>query len=158
MGGSEYLKTVFNLEDGVPPRIDLKIEKSVQETCIEAIARGLVRSAHDLSEGGLAVCAAECALRSPLHLGCELDLGDRIRPDALLFGEGQSRIVVSAPSRELPALLRLARKRGIKAKAIGQVQGRAIVIRQRGREIVRLSVKRLYQAWKNAIPRAFSIR
>ncbi len=158
LGGSEYLKTVFNLEKGPPPGIDLEVEKSVQETCIEAISRGLVRSAHDLSEGGLAVCAAECALLSPGHLGCELDLGDRVRPDALLFGEGQSRIVVSSPGPKLPALLRLARKKGIRAKAIGLVQGRAVVIRQRGREIVRLPVKRLHQAWKNAIPRAFSIR
>jgi phosphoribosylformylglycinamidine synthase len=117
----------------------------------------MIRSAHDLSEGGLAVCAAECALLSPGRLGCGLDLGDRMRPDALLFGEGQSRIMVSCRNRELPALLRLARKRGVRARAIGQVLGKAVIIRQRGREIVRLSVRRLHQAWKEGIPRAFSV-
>jgi phosphoribosylformylglycinamidine synthase len=158
LGGSEYLRTVFSLEQGPPPGIDLEMEKRVQQTCLEAISRGLVRSAHDLSEGGLAVCAAECALLSPGHLGCELDLGDRIRPDALLFGEGQSRIVVSLHPSKLSALLRLARKNRVRAKAIGPVRGRAIIIRQRSREIIHISVLRLYQAWKSTIPRAFAIR
>jgi len=158
LGGSEYLKTLFRLEIGPPPGISLEAEKKIQETCIEAISRGLIRSAHDLSEGGLAVGAAECSMLSRERLGCELNLGDRVRPDALLFGEGQSRILVSASSFQLPALLRLARQKGIKAKAIGRVQGRDVIIRQRGREIVRVPVRRLYRAWKGSLPRAFSVR
>jgi phosphoribosylformylglycinamidine synthase len=158
LGGSEYLRTVFRLEMGPPPGIDLELEKSVQEACIEAIARGLVRSAHDLSEGGLAACAAECALLGPRHLGCRLDLSGRVRTDALLFGEGQSRILLSVPGPKLPLLLKLAREKGVRAKAIGRVEGRSIVIRRRGREIICVPVKRLFQACKSAIPRAFSIR
>ncbi len=157
LGGSEYLRSVYNLEPGPPPNLDLELEQRVHRTCREAIARGLIHSAHDPSEGGLAVCLAESSMLSPSLLGCEIDLEDEIRTDALLFGEGQSRIIVSLEENKLPVLLRLARRNGIKAKTIGRVAGRSLIIRKRGREIVRLPVKRMSEVWRGAIPRAFSI-
>ena len=158
LGGSEYLKTVFNLEKGLPPQIDLEVEKKVQETCLEAISQGLIRSAHDVSEGGLAVTAAECSFWSKPKIGCILDLDDNIRTDALIFGESQSRIVVSTTSSNLSALLRLAMEKSIKAKVVGKTQGRNMIIRHAGRKIINLPVKSLYKPWKNAIPQAFSVR
>jgi phosphoribosylformylglycinamidine synthase len=82
LGGSEYLKSVFKLERGRPPAIDLEREKRVQGLCLEAISRGLIRSAHDISEGGLAASAAECCFLGPDKIGCILDLGNSLRPDA----------------------------------------------------------------------------
>ncbi|MFZ2054740.1 MAG: phosphoribosylformylglycinamidine synthase subunit PurL [Candidatus Aminicenantales bacterium] len=157
LGGSEYLRTIHGLEKGRPPGIDLKREKAVQDLCREAIKKRLIRSAHDLSEGGLAVCAAESCLLNSRRVGCVIELDDRIRPDAWLFSESQSRLLVSVAARHLPRLLRLVEERSIPAKAIGQIGGKQLVIRQDGREIIRLSVEQLYEAWKRAIPEALSV-
>jgi phosphoribosylformylglycinamidine synthase len=157
LGGSEYLKTILNLEKGRPPQINLEVEKKVHDLCLEAISRGLIRSAHDLSEGGLAVTVAECSLWSKPKIGCLLDLDENFRPDALLFGESQSRVVVSTAPSNLTALLRLAKTKNVTAKVIGKARGRRMIIRHAGQEIINLPVESLYQAWKNAIPQAFSI-
>ena len=158
LGGSEYLRVIHGLEKGRPPGIDLEREKSVQEVCIQAITSGLVRSAHDISEGGLAVCAAEGCILDRAEIGCVLDLDDKIRPDALLFGEAQSRILLSASGTRLPKVLDLAAEKGVPAKVIGRTGGKELVIRQSGREIIRLPIHRLIEAWKNALPGALSVR
>ncbi len=157
LGGSEYLKTIFDLEKGLPPRIDLDTEKRVQELCLEAISRDMIRSAHDISEGGLAVTLAECSFWSRSKTGCIVDLNDDIRPDALVFGESQSRIVVSVRKSDLSALLKLAGQKGVKAKVIGKTSGRKIIIRHAGREIINLPGESLYEAWKKSIPQTFSV-
>jgi phosphoribosylformylglycinamidine synthase len=158
LGGSEYLRAIHGLEKGRPPGIDLEREKAVQEVCIQAIASGLVRSAHDISEGGLAVCAAESCILGRTEIGCVLDLEDKARPDALLFGEAQSRILISASGTHLSKLLDLAAEKGVPAKVIGRAGGKELVIRQSGRDVVRLPVHRLFLAWKNALPEALSVR
>ncbi len=157
LGGSEYLKSIFNLEKGQPPAIDLDREKRVQGLCLEAISRGLIRSAHDVSEGGLAVCAAECCFQSPSKIGCVLDLKDSLRTDSLLFGETQSRIIVSLPGSNLAALLALATESGVEAAVIGQCQGKSLIVRQTGREVINLPVETCLRAWKEAIPHFFSL-
>jgi phosphoribosylformylglycinamidine synthase II len=157
LGGSEYLRTIHRLEKGRPPGIDLQREKAVHDFCREAIGRGLIRSAHDTSEGGLAVCAAESCLLSGTRIGCVLGLEDAIRPDALLFSETQSRLLVSTAAQNLPQLLKLAEERAVPAKAIGQVGGREFIIRQGGRELIRLPVEKIYDVWKKALPESLSI-
>ena len=158
LGASEYLRTIHGLEQGRPPAIDLKRELAVQDVSIEAIARGLVQSAHDISEGGLAVCAAEgCVLGHPA-IGCILDLEDKVRTDALLFGEAQSRIMVSVSEVRLPELLELAAEKGVPARVIGKTGGKELAIRKSGREVLRLPVVRLFEAWKNSLPEALSVR
>ena len=100
LGGSEYLKQVHGLTRGMPPWIDLKLERAVQTCCLEAIEQGLLHSAHDISDGGLAVALAECCIGGPEKpLGARIETHEMIRGDALLFSESQSRIVVSL-SRE----------------------------------------------------------
>jgi phosphoribosylformylglycinamidine synthase len=158
LGGSEYLRVVHGLEVGPPPGIDLDAEKAVQEVCIQAAAQGWLRSAHDISEGGLAVCVAECGFLSPSGIGCRIDLNDAIRSDALLFGESQSRIVISVAEAHVLPVLRLAKRRRVRANIIGKTRGREVVVRRGGRKIIGLPLDRLYQAWKNAIPQVFSVR
>ena len=157
LSGSEYLKVHFKDESGPPPAIDLALEKAVQETCLAAAEAGLLESAHDISEGGLAVCAAECGFLSGLRLGCELDLDDDIRADALLFGETQSRILVTAKPGGVDRLLDLAEKNGVKARVIGKAGGDVLRIRHKGRDIATVPVKAAFEAWKEAIPRYFAI-
>jgi phosphoribosylformylglycinamidine synthase II len=158
IGGSQYLRIIHGREKGLPPAIDLAEERKAHELCITAIERGLLRSAHDISDGGLAVCVAESSILSSEGLGCILELKDELRADVQLFGESQSRIVVSLSRSRLPELRNLADRKKVKASVIGRVGGREIVVRQSGREIVKVPVKRLCRAWEKAIPQVFSVR
>ena len=158
LGGSEYLKCVFDMEKGLSPRIDLKEEKRIQEFCLEAISEGLVESAHDVSEGGLAVCLAECSFLSLQKIGFSLNLQDEIRPDALLFGETQSRIVVTSKNQNLQKFLDLAKKRKVKATVIGKTGGDRVIICHLKNKIIDLSVLEACKAWREAIPEIFRVK
>jgi phosphoribosylformylglycinamidine synthase len=149
LGGSEYIKTIHSLKKGKVPDIDLKLEKSVQKTTLEAIEKGLVESAHDCSEGGLAVVLAEsCISNSAKLIGAKVDLaGERMRADALLFGESQSRIVLSAKPKNVKKILQIAKKNKTPVAIIGEVGGNKLVINR----LVNLLVNDLYKAWHNAI-------
>ncbi len=158
VGGSQYLRIIHGLETGPAPALDLGLEKRVQKVAVAAVERGLVRSAHDVSDGGLAVCVAESSIHSPGKLGCALDLGEDIRDEALLFGESQSRIVVSLGRSRLPELRQLGARHKVKISVIGRVGGRDVVVRRAGRKVVRVPVERLRRAWEDTLPRAFSVR
>ncbi len=158
LGGSEYLRTAHGLEAGAPPRVDLELEKKVQEFCLEAIERGLLRSAHDLSEGGLAVGLAECVFQSRRLTGCAVDLKDDIRPDALLFGETQARVLVSCRPERLASLRRLAKTKGLRFAVIGRTGGREIRVSRGGRDLIRVAADEARQRSKEAIPSFFKTR
>jgi len=158
LGGSEYLKCVFDMEKGMPPQIDLKEEKRIQEFCLEAISMSLVKSAHDVSEGGLSIALAECSFLSPQKIGFSLDLQDDIRRDALLFGETQSRILVSSSNKKFKKLLNLAKKRKVKATVLGKTGGDRIIIYHSNKKIIDMPVDEAYKAWKEAIPDIFQIK
>ncbi len=158
LGGTEYLRAVHGLEAGAPPAMDLEKEKRHQEFVIEAIEAGLVRSAHDLSEGGLAVALAECAFHGPRRLGCEVALDGPMRADALLFGESQSRVLLSCRKKDAARLLALAAFRGVPAKAVGRVGGADLAVARDGREVLRVPVETAYRAWKDALPAYFKVR
>jgi phosphoribosylformylglycinamidine synthase len=158
LGGTEYLKTVHGLEAGAPPAIDLEQEKRNQEFLLESIEAGLIRSAHDLSEGGLAVALAECAFHGQGQVGCAVDLAETGRDDALLFGESQSRIVVTCRRADVEGLLGKAAAAGVPAKAIGRTGGAAIVVRRSGREILCVPVDKAFRSWKDSLPAFFQVR
>ncbi len=158
LGGTEFLRVAHGLESGAPPQIDLELEKKVQEYCLAAIEAGLVRSAHDLSEGGLAVALAECSFHGRGRVGCSVSLEDAVRPDTLLFGEAQSRILLTCRKKDLQALERLAKERGVPVKAIGRTGGPVIAVEHRGRKLVRVTVDEAFRRWKNAIPERFEFR
>ncbi len=158
IGGSEYLRYIHNKEEGRPPGIDLEKEKRLHALCLEAAARGWIRSAHDLSEGGLAVCAAECSFHSQEKLGCRLDLDDSMRSDALLFGETQSRILVTAtPEHEAP-FLELAQEYEIKAALLGRAAEDRILIRHSGITRIDVSVEHAFRLWTQSIPGHFKVK
>ncbi|MHB1414497.1 MAG: phosphoribosylformylglycinamidine synthase subunit PurL [Chloroflexota bacterium] len=147
LGASEYLVMEHGLTAGAVPRLDLDLEARVQECCRKAIADDVARSAHDCAEGGLAVALAESCLAGGHGLRSDLDAD--IRFDALLFGETQSRIVVSVSPEEYPALERLAEEMGVPVMLLGTVGGRRLQI---GRW-VDLAVEELADAWNSALPR-----
>jgi phosphoribosylformylglycinamidine synthase subunit PurL len=150
LGGSEYLALTREVVRGAPPWIDLAVEKQVQHVCALAIAEGLVRSAHDVSDGGLAVALAECCMSAPDHLrGAVIELQGDIRPDALLFGESQSRIVVSLRRQHLSRLRDLARDAEVPLTVLGEVRGRRLIIAP----LVDVEIEELSRVWTNALPR-----
>ena len=158
LGGSEYLRIVHRLKAGAPPRLDLAAERRVQRFCLQAIEAGLVVSAHDLSEGGLAVAVAESSFHSRGQMGCLVELEDPIRPDALAFGETQSRILISARKTDLDKLLALARAAGVRLAAVGRTGGQDIVLRHQGRDLIRVPVEDAFRSWKDSLPAAFRVR
>jgi len=124
MGGSEFLKVAHALECGRPPQLDLCREKAVQNACLQAIRKGILKSAHDCSDGGLAIALAEACITHPQrNWGIEVELKDDLRADALLFGESQSRIVVSLPEARIEHLMEIACQFGVKATLLGRVKG-----------------------------------
>jgi phosphoribosylformylglycinamidine synthase len=158
LGASEYLKSVHKQEQGIPPQIDLVFEKKVQDLCIAAIKQGLLVSAHDVSEGGLAICLAESAFLCDLKIGFDINCQDDMRPDALLFGESQSRICVSTHKKNLDILHNLAKEYSVPLTVLGKTGGNNMVIKHKGKEILNIPVLQGFNIWKQAIPEAFKIR
>jgi len=156
LGGSEYLRWRFGLEVGEPPKLDWRLEKTVQEVCREGIKRGLIKSAHDCSEGGLAVCLAECCIAGEIGATINLppealegDFGGRF--SALLFGESASRIVVTVPPHSLAEFREIAMERNCPMCVIGKVGGSRLVIGFAGKELVSEEVSNLKAVWSTAL-------
>ena len=148
LGGSEYLKLIHGLVKGTPPWIDLKLEQAVQNCCLEAIDRGILRSAHDISDGGLAVSLAECCIGGPDRpLGVRIETHEMIRGDALLFSESPSRIVVSLEEKNLARLQELAAELRVPMHVIGTVGGARFVIQP----LLQLPVEELRSIWAHGL-------
>lgn len=122
IGGSEYLKVHFGKVAGDCPALDLQREKPLQTACLEAIRAGLIESAHDVSEGGLGVALAECCFLGPeIRLGTDIALDGPIRNDFLLFGEDQSRILVSVTRDNFPRLQEICKRHRVPLSILGEV-------------------------------------
>ncbi|UCH12139.1 MAG: phosphoribosylformylglycinamidine synthase subunit PurL, partial [Candidatus Omnitrophota bacterium] len=152
LSGSEYLYLVHNLKKG-NPKIDIEREKTIQQACLEAIESGIIKSAHDCSEGGLAVTLAEsCISNKNRMLGASIKLDEAIRKDAVLFGEAPSRIVVSAGRDNLASLETIAKKHSIPYKVLGNVGGDNLAISCGQVMAIDLPLTTLSDTWRNAIP------
>src|SRR5262245_64047213 len=139
-------KVVHGKVTGRPPRLDLDVEKQLQATVLDAAAADLLRSAHDCSDGGLAVALAECAFRGEEPgLGGRLDLPGTLRPDVLLFSESPSRMIVT--TRDEAHLRAAAHRRGVSCHRLGVVEGDRLSLLSGSREYVSLPVSRLHDAW-----------
>ncbi|MBD3413966.1 MAG: phosphoribosylformylglycinamidine synthase subunit PurL [Candidatus Aminicenantes bacterium] len=158
LGASEYLKQIHSKKCGPVPEIDLEIEKRVQKLCREAISQGILQSAHDLSEGGLAHCLAECCVLRKTPIGCQIQLDQQIRTDALLFGETCSRILVSLKNKDKDALFALAKKASVPFAIIGKTGGKNIFVRHFGETIWDIPVQKVYSLWNNSIPDTFHVK
>ena len=121
LGGSEYLKEVHGIVEGPIPPIDLEIEKNLQDFCLEAISEGIIKSAHDISDGGLAVNIAESICNSEKGIGAEIYIERKLRVDEILFGECQGVIIVSIDSKDLDRISSLGKKYKIYTQTIGNV-------------------------------------
>ncbi|MEQ9399274.1 MAG: phosphoribosylformylglycinamidine synthase subunit PurL [Longimicrobiales bacterium] len=122
IGGSEYLYVTADLVAGPPPAVNLTAERALQRAVLAMIRDGLLASAHDCSDGGLACTLAESALGDgDTPLGITVELDDDLPPVATLFGEAQGRIVVSCAPDDVSAVLEAAREHGVPARLVGTV-------------------------------------
>jgi len=159
LGGSEYVKVIHAREQGSPPLLNVETEKVLQACVLTLVREGLVRSAHDCSDGGLAVALAECCMSGPDHtLGAVVRLTpSRLRKDAILFGESQSRVVLSARQSNRQAILDRATGLGVPAEVIGTVKGDRLVIfvgdERSTEQVIDASIPALHDRWACSIER-----
>ncbi len=160
LGGSAYLQLTHQLKTGLPPRCDLDAEKQLHDALRGWMAQGIIQSAHDCSEGGLAVTLAECCIsgeeaRHTPHLmgaSIQLEKPEGLRLDALLFGESQARIVVSIPPNFEGKLLGQAKILGISAQVIGTVGGETLSVHA-GDQHFSWTTQSMHDAWFHSIDR-----
>jgi phosphoribosylformylglycinamidine synthase subunit PurL len=150
LGGSEYLATIHGVVAGEPPPLDLEREMALHRAVLECIRGGLVSSAHDCSDGGLAVALAECTVGvGGKACGATVRIAlDGLREDGLLFGEDQSRVILSANETAVRDIFKVAAKHGVPATRIGTTGGDVLDING-GR--VRVGVKELGSLYGEAI-------
>jgi phosphoribosylformylglycinamidine synthase len=150
LGASEYLAQIHDRVTGAPPLLDLEREKRLQELCLTAARERLFASAHDIAEGGLAVALAEaCISRPEGPIGAHVTVTGDIRSDTLLFGESQSRALVSLPPVSLPHLQELARAAHVPLTILGEVGGTDLDIAG----YLHLPVDMLQREWRTALAR-----
>ncbi|HUK17519.1 MAG TPA: phosphoribosylformylglycinamidine synthase subunit PurL [Bryobacteraceae bacterium] len=147
-GSTEYAKEIARELWGLPPALDMESEKRVQAAMREVAAEGLAESAHDLSDGGLAVALAECGF-GKAGIGAQVDLASDLRPEILLFHEGPSRILISTAHPK--KIAEIAEKHGVEAPVIGTTIERGLEIRQRSQTLGAWDLATLESAYERSL-------
>jgi phosphoribosylformylglycinamidine synthase subunit PurL len=158
IGASEYLYRTEGIVAGTPPSVDLMAERRLQHAVLALVQKGLVRSAHDCSEGGLACALAECAVGdSEGPFGVEVELHERLAPIAHFFGESTGRVIVSCAEEELDDTLAMARNHGVTAQLVGRVGARGGHFRiEAPHGSIALPVQEVEQLYQETIPNLMS--
>ncbi|MFI0347540.1 MAG: phosphoribosylformylglycinamidine synthase subunit PurL [Chthoniobacterales bacterium] len=157
LGGSHYLLVEHGRKEGLPPRVDFEKEKRIHDQLRELIQAGLITSAHDCSEGGLAVTLAECCFaghQGDQLFGAMLDIGETgLRSDVLLFNESQGRIVFSAASSNAESIEALIKKSGLPLMRFGVVTAKPELTIKTAEKTFSWDIRMLHKAWSEAIPK-----
>jgi phosphoribosylformylglycinamidine synthase subunit PurL len=164
LGGSEYLKVIHGLVQGEPPSLDLRAERALQDLLVQLAGEGLVRSAHDCSDGGLAVTLAECTFDTS-GIGADVSIdgvsvarSEDVNRPAALFGESASRVVVSTAPESTAEVLSRAKAAGVPARVIGRTGGSELRIAVGGAVAVAVAVSEAERVWSGAIEHYFAKR
>jgi phosphoribosylformylglycinamidine synthase len=154
LGGSHYLKVVHGRKEGRVPRVNFEREKAMHDALRALITAGIVKSAHDCSEGGVAVALAECCISCPeLQVGATIELGNSgLRLDQALFNESQARVVISTAADRADEALAALAQRGVGAIRLGTTGGDALKI-QLGADSLSWSLAELHDRWFHSIAR-----
>jgi phosphoribosylformylglycinamidine synthase II len=129
IGGSEYLKLIHGEVCGDCPEVDPKLERKAQDAIRSLITRGLLKSCHDLSEGGLAIALAECCITDREHqIGCRVDITSELRPDILLFSESQARFLITITQDDYQKATAALETGGLQFRRLGEVGGDRMTI------------------------------
>jgi phosphoribosylformylglycinamidine synthase len=154
---SEYSKAVSQIVAGEPPAINLEAERKLIELLVSLASAGKVQSAHDLSDGGLAVSLAESCFAA-MGLGADVELEGAAPTEYALFGESGARALISALPGRVASVKKLAAGLGVGIKEIGKVtRDNALRIQYNGRAVVSASVQSLKDTWGNALERGLKL-
>jgi phosphoribosylformylglycinamidine synthase II len=152
-GSSEYAKEILGAVWGYPPELDIEKEATLQRAIVGLIQAGLVDSAHDCADGGLAVALVECAL--PAGIGARVNLaGKGLPPEFRLFGEDASRVLLSCDPAHLPRIKQVAEDFGVKADVLGETGGGRVEITINDQPAISASVEELRAAYEGALEKA----
>jgi phosphoribosylformylglycinamidine synthase II len=147
LGGSEYAKVIHSKVAGESPTINLDEEKKLQDTLLNLIRKGLIKSAHDISEGGIVAVLAECCIiNQEKQIGCEVEIPIKSRKDFSLFSESQSRIIISISKDKILELE--SELSGVKFTKLGVVTGSSMKLKN----LFDVSVSELSDIYYNTIP------
>jgi phosphoribosylformylglycinamidine synthase II len=153
MGASQYLSIVHGQKECLPPRLSYDLELGVQAVVLELIHRGLVKSAHDCSEGGLGVALAECCMSGERKIGALTRFGPGPhRLDQILFNESQSRVIISVRPEDALAAEAVCAAAKIPFGRLGEVGGSELVVSTE-QQTLRWDVAQLREAWYFSIER-----
>jgi phosphoribosylformylglycinamidine synthase len=148
IGGSEYLSRIHKLIKGKAPELSLKDEKSLWDLVLSLIDMGLINSAHDISDGGLAVALAEaCLMNRENQIGCEIDIKMSIRKDLALFSESQSRIIISCGKDSTKEVIKEIDKSKVHYEIAGKVKGNKLIVN----DIIDIDIKTINESYFNTI-------
>lgn len=149
LGGSEYLKVIHNKVAGNSPQIELNVEKKIQDSLLELIKKGLIKSAHDISEGGIAAALAECCIiNQEKQIGCEVEIPIKSRNDFSLFSESQSRIIISVSGTDQSKLESELSKNKVSFTQLGKTGGNSLELN----DMFKVSLTGLSEIYFNTIP------
>jgi phosphoribosylformylglycinamidine synthase subunit PurL len=164
LGGSEYLKVAYGLVQGEPPSIDVRAERALQDLLVQLAGARLMRSAHDCSDGGLAVTLAECTFDTS-GIGADVSIDGvgvasdaEINRAAALFGESASRVVVSVAPDAATEVIKRAKTAGVPARLIGRTGGQELRIAVGGQLAIAVGVSEAERAWSGAVEYYFAKR
>jgi phosphoribosylformylglycinamidine synthase len=149
-GSSEYAKTILGRTWGLPPALDLDLEKRLQAATREIARAGLAESLHDLSDGGLAVAAAECCF-GPGRIGAVLEITTDLPAVFTLFHEAPSRVLLSVAEENLEAVARSAASHRVEALTLGRTAADRLELRFNGSAMFSTAVDDLFRAWDTAL-------
>jgi len=144
-GGSEYLKQIHGKVSGQAPELDLDKELKLIEVLLKSSERGIIKSAHDLSEGGLALALCESCFTPQGPMGVEIKVPQSMRKDAILFSESQGRAIVSLEEVNLKKLKDLTDSVDLPMEIIGKVKGTRLYIE----DLIDIPISRAYNSWAN---------
>lgn len=157
LGGSHYLKVIHDRKEGLPPRVDFAKERALNEALLSLIKKGLVQSAHDCSEGGLAVAVAESCFGTMRHadtrfLGASIDLGTTaLRPDVAFFNESQGRIIFSAQPEHAGTIEKVLQAAQVPFQRLGIVTQEPEISLHINQERYQWMTRTLHHSWSTAI-------
>ena len=153
LGGSEYLKVIYNKAAGDSPTINLDEEKKLQDALLNLIRKGFIKSAHDISEGGIISALAECCIiNQEIQLGCEVEIPIKSRKDFSLFSESQSRIIVSVSKDKVTEFENELQIAKLKFQKLGFVNGSLLKVKN----IFDITIKEISDIYYNTIPAIMS--
>jgi len=155
-GSSEYAQEILGMVWGFPPALELNGEATLQKCIVKLVGEGLIESAHDCSDGGLAVALAESAFPNGIGARIELASGG-LAAEFLLFGEDASRILISCARERVGRIQELALEYGVAADVLGETVPDKIEIAVDGRAVVAATVSELKDAWAGALERALQV-